>query len=123
VTYHDLQLRSVQLTEERCLRGTRHIARAPDRVAHTLLDWIADNYKPTLDELSLEIAQLEDEVVQTPTKGTLNRLLQIKNEMLRRRWGLDPAASSASFVATLVDVMGLVIYFNVALLILRGTLL
>jgi magnesium transporter len=42
---------------------------------------------------------------------------------LLRRFGLDPAASSAPFVATLVDVTGLVIYFNVALLILRGTLL
>jgi magnesium transporter len=42
---------------------------------------------------------------------------------LLRRCGLDPAASSAPFVATLVDVTGLVIYFNVALLILRGTLL
>lgn len=40
-----------------------------------------------------------------------------------RRCGLDPAASSAPFVATLVDVTGLLIYFNVALLILRGTLL
>jgi len=42
---------------------------------------------------------------------------------LLRRCGLDPAASSAPFVATLVDVTGLVIYFNVALVILRGTLL
>lgn len=42
---------------------------------------------------------------------------------LLRRCGLDPATSSAPFVATLVDVTGLVIYFNVALLILRGTLL
>jgi magnesium transporter len=42
---------------------------------------------------------------------------------LLRRCGLDPAASSAPFVATLVDVTGLVIYFNVALFILRGTLL
>src|SRR5205085_2906812 len=40
-----------------------------------------------------------------------------------KRLGLDPATSSAPFVATLVDVTGLVIYFNVALLILRGTLL
>jgi magnesium transporter len=37
--------------------------------------------------------------------------------------GLDPATSSAPFVATLVDVTGLVIYFSVASLILRGTLL
>jgi magnesium transporter len=42
---------------------------------------------------------------------------------LLRRCGLDPATSSAPFVATLVDVTGLLIYFNVALYILRGTLL
>ena len=40
-----------------------------------------------------------------------------------RRLGFDPATSSAPFVATLVDVTGLVIYFTVAMLILRGTLL
>jgi magnesium transporter len=40
-----------------------------------------------------------------------------------RRLGFDPATSSAPFVATLVDVTGLVIYFSVGLLILRGTLL
>ena len=42
---------------------------------------------------------------------------------LLRRLGFDPATSSAPFVATLVDVTGLVIYFSVALVILRGTLL
>lgn len=40
-----------------------------------------------------------------------------------RRLGFDPATSSAPFVATLVDVTGLVIYFGAALLLLRGTLL
>jgi magnesium transporter len=40
-----------------------------------------------------------------------------------RRLGFDPAISSAPFVATLVDVTGLVIYFQVAALLLRGTLL
>ncbi len=42
---------------------------------------------------------------------------------LLRRLGFDPAVSSAPFVATLVDVTGLVIYFTVAFLILHGTLL
>jgi magnesium transporter len=42
---------------------------------------------------------------------------------LLRAIGSDPAAASAPFVATLVDVTGLVIYFGVAALILRGTLL
>lgn len=40
-----------------------------------------------------------------------------------RRLGFDPASASAPFVATLVDVTGLIIYFSVALVILRGTLL
>ena len=40
-----------------------------------------------------------------------------------RRAGFDPASASAPFVATLVDVTGLVIYFTIALLLLRGTLL
>jgi magnesium transporter len=40
-----------------------------------------------------------------------------------RRLGFDPATSSAPFVATLVDVTGLIIYFSVALVLLRGTLL
>jgi len=40
-----------------------------------------------------------------------------------RRLNVDPASASAPFVATLVDVTGLVIYFSVASLILHGTLL
>jgi magnesium transporter len=40
-----------------------------------------------------------------------------------RRMGLDPASASAPFVATLVDVTGVIIYFLVALLLLTGTLL
>jgi magnesium transporter len=43
--------------------------------------------------------------------------------LLLRKFGLDPAVSSAPFVATLVDVTGLLIYFGMAFLILRGTLL
>lgn len=42
---------------------------------------------------------------------------------LLKRVGFDPASASAPFVATLVDVTGLVIYFSVAFLFLRGTLL
>lgn len=40
-----------------------------------------------------------------------------------RRVGLDPATSSAPFVATLVDVTGVIIYFSIALFIMRGTML
>jgi len=42
---------------------------------------------------------------------------------LLQRLGLDPASASAPLVATLVDVLGLIIYFSVAAIILTGTLL
>jgi magnesium transporter len=40
-----------------------------------------------------------------------------------RRLGADPATSSAPFVATLVDVTGLIIYFSIAFFIMRGAML
>ena len=43
--------------------------------------------------------------------------------LLLRRLGMDPATSSAPFIATLVDVTGLIIYFNISILVMRGTLL
>jgi len=43
--------------------------------------------------------------------------------LLLKKLGADPAASSAPFVATLVDVTGLIIYFSIAFVIMRGTLL
>ncbi|MSU57517.1 MAG: magnesium/cobalt transporter CorA [Pedosphaera sp.] len=90
VTYHNGPLRSVALVEERSVKGTTHIARAPDRVAHNLLDAIVDNYKPALEELSLEIAELEQEALQHPTKATLNKILQVKKEVLHLRQIIGP---------------------------------
>jgi magnesium transporter len=43
--------------------------------------------------------------------------------LVLQRLGADPASASAPFVATLVDVSGIVIYFTMASLILSGALL
>ena len=43
--------------------------------------------------------------------------------LVLKRLGADPATSSAPFIATLVDVTGLMIYFSIAAYLLRGTLL
>ena len=90
VTYHVEPLRSVSQTEEQAVKATMHIARAPDRVAHTLLDSIVENYKPALDELSLEIAELEQQALQHPVKETLNKILRIKKEVLHLRQIIGP---------------------------------
>jgi magnesium transporter len=90
VTFHEVPLRSVQATEERCVKSTMHIARAPDRVAHTLLDGIVENYKPALDELSFEIGELEQRVVENPSPRMLHRIIQIKKEVMHLRQIIGP---------------------------------
>ena len=90
VTYHEAPLKSIQFTSERCVKSTVHIARAPDRVAHTLLDSIVENYKPALDELSLEIGELEQEALQNPSQKTLNKILQVKKEVVHLRQIIGP---------------------------------
>jgi len=90
VTYHNVPVRSVVSTQEQAVRGTSHIARAPDRVAYNLLDGIVDNYKPALDELALQIAELEQQALQNPTKETLNKILQVKKEVFHLRQIIGP---------------------------------
>jgi magnesium transporter len=90
VTFHEKPIKSVSTVEDRCTRGTMHIARAPDRVAHTLLDAIVENYKPALEELSLEISELEETVLREPGKATLNKIIQVKKEVLHLRQIIGP---------------------------------
>jgi magnesium transporter len=90
VTYHDDSLRSVTAVKERAVNGTMGIARAPDRVAHSLLDTLVDNYKPALDALSLEIGELEDLAFQRPSRETLNKILQVKKEVMHLRQIIGP---------------------------------
>jgi magnesium transporter len=90
VTYHLVPLKSVQDAEDLCQKGTQLIARAPDRLVHTLLDRIADNYQPALDELALTISALEDQALQDPSPKVLNRIIQVKKEVLHLRQIVRP---------------------------------
>jgi magnesium transporter len=72
------------------------------------------------DHYLLVAATIGASVVGVVTWGTLSGSML---PFALRRFGLDPASASAPFVATLVDVTGIVIYFSIATLILRGSLL
>ena len=49
-----------------------------------------ENYKPALDELSLEISELEQQALQHPCKEILNKILQVKKEVLHLRQIIGP---------------------------------
>jgi magnesium transporter len=75
------------------------------------------NYGPEYRLVALTVALA---LVGVVTFGSLTGSML---PFILRRLGFDPASASAPFVATLVDVTGLVIYFTVAFVVLRGVLL
>ncbi|MCX7808243.1 MAG: magnesium transporter [Deltaproteobacteria bacterium] len=82
-----------------------------------LWQWLFDAYGPHYLRVALTVAL---SLIGVVTWGTFSGSML---PFVIRRLGFDPASASAPFVATLVDVSGIVIYFSVAQLILRGTLL
>jgi magnesium transporter len=90
VTYHRVPLKSIHGLEELCLKSPIHVARAPDRVAHNLLDSLVDNYKPALDELALEISELEHEALAHHRPAILNKIIQVKKEVYHLRQIIGP---------------------------------
>jgi magnesium transporter len=87
--------------------------------ASRILTWQAI-WKPYGPHYAIVAATVATSLVGVVLFGTLAGSML---PFVLRGLGLDPASASAPFVATLVDVTGLVIYFTVASVIMRGTLL
>jgi magnesium transporter len=85
VTYHREPLRCVGATIDRILKNAPTVARAPDRLTYTLLDYLLENYAPALEELSMEIANLERNVMAEPTQDFLGDVIELKSEVQRLR--------------------------------------
>jgi magnesium transporter len=79
VTYHRQPLRSVTALKDRAAKNTTLNPRGPDRIAHTLLDLMVDNYAPVLDELRAELDEIEEIMLH---KNTTDAFMQ---EMLHAR--------------------------------------
>ena len=100
VTIHDKSLRSIERAGELAARRKSSIAKAPDRVAHLLLDALVDNYRPALEELALEISEIEKEVLDGGSrKETLNRIIEIKKEVFHLRQIMEPQRQVLSRLA------------------------
>jgi magnesium transporter len=85
---------------------------------------VTDKHPDLLERIRLRLeesfAGIDANVAEVGLWGTLVGSML---PMALERAGMDPAVSSAPFVATLVDVTGIVIDFEVAARVLRGTLL
>jgi magnesium transporter len=90
VTYHDHSLRSIDLTIDRVLKNAAAVARAPDRLSYTILDFLLDNYDPALANLSVEFAELDQAVMSEQAQDILNTILRLKAEVQRLRMIVTP---------------------------------
>jgi magnesium transporter len=86
VTFHRTPLKSVQATIDRVTKSTGVVARGPDRLAHTLLDFLVDNYQPVMAELSAELEEIEETALAKDSgKKFVNEILQVRSDFSRLR--------------------------------------
>lgn len=90
VTYHQNPLRSITAAMDRVQKNSLAVARAPDRLVHTILDLLVENYRPVMEELSAEIEELEQKVLAAKSKNILIEVLQVKNEVQKLRQIIAP---------------------------------
>jgi len=90
VTYHRKPIKPVQAARERLQRNSGTLVRGPDRLAHTLLDLLADHYGPALEALSSEIEELEAAVLDRRSGRLDARILELRNDLAALRQIIRP---------------------------------
>lgn len=91
VTFHRTALRSVATLIERLTKNTGTGPRGPDRLAHSLLDFVVDNYLPTLGELHDELEEIEGAVLsKDSSKEFVSELLKVRKDFTQLRQIVRP---------------------------------
>lgn len=81
VTWHRDPIKSIQATLDRCSK-TMQTARGSDRVAHSILDALVDNYLPVLHEFGEDVNELESHVLEgSIEQKAMNRVVLLRKEV------------------------------------------
>jgi magnesium transporter len=92
VTYRTAPLRSVSSMMDRYIKNVGVGPKGPDRIAHTLIDLLVDNYSPVIEELSAELEELEEHVLakESAQQKLVTELLHVRNDFTRLRTIVRP---------------------------------
>jgi magnesium transporter len=91
VTFHRTPLKSVQSTIDRVVKSIGVVARGPDRLAHTLLDFLVDNFQPVIAELGSELEELEENILAKASGDKfVNEILHVRSDFSRLRTIVRP---------------------------------
>ena len=99
VTYHRDPLNCVASTIERVLKNAPSVARAPDRLTYTILDFLLEGYAPILEEMSQDISDLEKTMLESPAVNILGGVMKLKSEVQRLRQFVWPQRETIARLA------------------------
>jgi magnesium transporter len=66
------------------------LRQGPDYVLWAVVDWLVDGYFPVFDKLGDEIDQLQDDVMARPSRWLVERLFQVRRDLLTIRHAVSP---------------------------------
>lgn len=99
VTFHREPIRCIESTVERIQRNAPTVARAPDRLTYTILDFLLDSFEPAIENLAGDIADLEANVLSRRPKDVVSNVMKLKAEVQRLRLIVGPQREVISRLA------------------------
>jgi len=85
ITYHKGHIRSVTTNRRRCEHGCQIMTQGSDFLFYNFLDSLVDNYFPILDELSLRLEKIEEDILENPRPELLAEIFILKRSLLTLR--------------------------------------
>ncbi len=99
VTVHLKPIPSISATWQRCMKHTGIMSRGAAYLFYFLADALVDNYFPILEKLGKEIQRAEDNVLKDTNSGVLNKIFDLKENVLIFRRILGPQRETMNFIA------------------------
>jgi magnesium transporter len=100
ITIHHEPMECLKAIHERCGRDPENIlGRGMDHLLHMVADTLMDGYQPLLDRLESAAAQLEDEALFDPQDDILERISNVRSELLQARRYLTPQREALTQLA------------------------
>lgn len=81
ITFHTVPLKFMQAMKERFTKQAAPAVRGPDRLAHFILDAMIDNYTSVVDELTGELEDLEDIILDPKGEESIEDILTLRKEL------------------------------------------
>jgi magnesium transporter len=85
VTHHYKPMRSIAYAVQMCSKNPLTLGKGPDFLFHLIIDDVVDHYTPILDAMDDVIDDMEDEVFQRPSQHCMERILQLKKDIMTTR--------------------------------------